>query len=165
MPNGLASKNSIFEFSRFVARFFAQPGKRQSVFAGVALMEEFDVENRGANQGSSAIQRVNINMEDFGTTGFSSAVDLPKPLYVWPTSQNKNHPGFVRLYTDLELEAKRLSGRQPGLAVTLPPLRGGLACSVRFNTFSHDDADTPPERLSGHLRCPRRYRARPEQWR
>jgi hypothetical protein len=77
--NSLESKNSIFKpFSR-IAKFFSEPVTCQSFFSGVALMENFDVKTRGSNKGTSAMQRAEINLEDFGTTDFFSAVGLPKP--------------------------------------------------------------------------------------
>jgi CRISPR/Cas system CSM-associated protein Csm2 small subunit len=77
--NGLESKNSIFKPFSFIAKFFSQPDKCQSFFAGIALMENFDVKTRGPNKGTSAMQRAGINLEDFGATDFFSAVGLPKP--------------------------------------------------------------------------------------
>lgn len=77
--NALESKHSIFKpFSR-IAKFFSQPDTCQSFFAGIALMENFDVKTRGPNKGTSAMQRAEINPEDFGATDFFSAVGLPKP--------------------------------------------------------------------------------------
>lgn len=77
--NVLESKNSIFKpFSR-IAKFFANLGRCEAFFAGVALMENFDVKTRGAHQDTSAMQRAGINLEDLGATDFFSAVGLPKP--------------------------------------------------------------------------------------
>jgi len=77
--NALESKNGIFKpFSR-IAKFFPLPERCQSFFAGVALMENFDVKMRGTNQGTSAMQRAKINLDDFGATDFFSAVGLPMP--------------------------------------------------------------------------------------
>lgn len=77
--NALESKNGIFKpFSR-IAKFFSNPDSCQSFFASVALMENFDVKTRGPNKGTSAMQRAEINLEDFGATDFFSAVGLPKP--------------------------------------------------------------------------------------
>jgi hypothetical protein len=77
--NALESKNGIFKpFSRS-AKFFPLPERCQSFFAAVALMENFDVKPRGPNQGTSAMQRANINLIDFGATDFFSSVGLPKP--------------------------------------------------------------------------------------
>ncbi len=42
-------------------------------------MENFDVKTRGPNQGTSAMQRAKINLDDFGAVDFFSAVGLPKP--------------------------------------------------------------------------------------
>lgn len=77
--NALESKNSIFKPFSLIAKFFSKPEKCQSFFAGVALMENFDVKTRGPNKGTSAMQRAEINLEDFGATDFFSAVGLPKP--------------------------------------------------------------------------------------
>lgn len=77
--NALESKNSIFKPFSLIAKFFPQLDKCQSFFAGVALMENFDVKTRGPNKGTSAIQRAGINLEDLGATDFFSAVGLPRP--------------------------------------------------------------------------------------
>ena len=42
-------------------------------------MENFDVKSRGVHQGTSAIQRAEINLEDLGAADFFSAVGLEKP--------------------------------------------------------------------------------------
>jgi hypothetical protein len=77
--NALESKNGLFKpFSR-IAKFFPQPTTCQSFFAAVALMENFDVKTRGTHKDTSAMQRAQINLEDFGATDFFSAVGLPKP--------------------------------------------------------------------------------------
>ena len=77
--NALESKNSILKpFSR-IAKFFPLPTRCQAFFAGVALMENFDVKSRGPHQGASAMQRAEINLDDFGATDFFTAVGLPKP--------------------------------------------------------------------------------------
>jgi hypothetical protein len=77
--NMLESKNSLFKpFSR-IAKFFPQPTRCTSFFCGVALMENFDVKTRGPNKNTSAMQRAQINLDDFGATDFFSAVGLPKP--------------------------------------------------------------------------------------
>jgi hypothetical protein len=77
--NALESKNSIFKpFSR-IAKFFSNLGRCEAFFAAVALMENFDVKTRGSHQGTSAMQRAGINLEDLGATDFFSAVGLPKP--------------------------------------------------------------------------------------
>jgi hypothetical protein len=77
--NALESKNSIFKPFSLIAKFFSKPERCQSFFAGVALMENFDVKTRGPNKGTSAMQRSEINLDDFGATDFFSAVELPKP--------------------------------------------------------------------------------------
>jgi hypothetical protein len=77
--NALESKNGILKPFSLIAKFFSQPITCQSFFAGVALMENFDVKTRGPNKDTSAMQRAKINLEDFGATDFFSAVGLPKP--------------------------------------------------------------------------------------
>lgn len=42
----------------------------------VALMENFDVKERGKNKGTSAIQRAEINLDDLGAKDFFEAVGL-----------------------------------------------------------------------------------------
>jgi hypothetical protein len=77
--NSLESKNSILKpFSR-MAKFFPEPATCAPFFCGVALMENFDVKTRGVNKGTTAMQRAQINLEDFGAADFFSAVGLPKP--------------------------------------------------------------------------------------
>jgi hypothetical protein len=51
----------------------------EGFFAGMALVENFDVKTRGIHQGTSAMQRAAINLEDLGATNFFSAVGLQKP--------------------------------------------------------------------------------------
>lgn len=82
--NALESKNSIFKpFSR-MAKFFPVPECCQLLFAGVSLMENFDVKSRGPNQGTSAMQRAAINLDDFGAVDFFTAVGLPQPQISLP---------------------------------------------------------------------------------
>ncbi len=76
--NALESKNGILKpFSR-IAKFFPRPARCQAFFAGVALMENFDVKTRGPHRGTSAMQRAQINLDDFGATDFFTTVGLPK---------------------------------------------------------------------------------------
>jgi hypothetical protein len=76
--NSLESKNALFKpFSRIAKSFrLATAG---DFFAGVALMENFDVKSRGLHQGTSAMQRAAINLDDLGATDFFTAVGLDKP--------------------------------------------------------------------------------------
>jgi hypothetical protein len=76
--NALESKNSLFKpFSRTAKSFRLATG--QLFFAAVALMENFDVKQRGIHHQTSAIQRAAINLDDLGATDFFSAVGLDKP--------------------------------------------------------------------------------------
>lgn len=76
--NSLESKNGIFKpFSRLAKSFRLATG--QTFFAGVALMENFDVKSRGIHQGTRALQRAGINLDDLGATDFFAAVGLEKP--------------------------------------------------------------------------------------
>lgn len=77
--NALESKNSIFKPCSRIAKFFPCLESCESFFAGVALMENFDLKTRGIHRQTSAIQRAEINLEDLGATDFFSAVHLPKP--------------------------------------------------------------------------------------
>lgn len=77
--NDLESKNSIFKpFSR-IAKYFPVPRHCQSLFAGVSLYENFDIKMRGPNRGTSAMQRAEIDLSDFGASDFFTAVGLPPP--------------------------------------------------------------------------------------
>lgn len=77
--NSLESKNSLLKpFSR-IAKFFPKPTTSETFFCGVVLMENFDVKIRGSNKGTCAMQRAQINLDDFGATDFFSAVGLPEP--------------------------------------------------------------------------------------
>ena len=76
--NALESKNGLFKpFSRLAKSFLLTTG--QAFFAGVALMENFDVKERGLHQGTSAIQRAGVNLDDLGAADFFSAVGLVRP--------------------------------------------------------------------------------------
>jgi hypothetical protein len=77
--NALESKNGIFKPFSLMAKFFPLPERCQSIFAAVALMENFDVKTRGPNKDTSAMQRAKINLDDFGATDFFSAVGLSEP--------------------------------------------------------------------------------------
>jgi hypothetical protein len=77
--NALESKNGLLKPFSLIAKFFPLTERCQSLFAAVALMENFDVKTRGPNQGTSAMQRAQINLDDFGATDFFSAVGLPEP--------------------------------------------------------------------------------------
>jgi hypothetical protein len=77
--NALESKNGLFKPFSLIAKFFPLPERCQSLFAAVALMENFDVKTRGPNKGTSAMQRAQINLDDLGATDFFSAVGLPEP--------------------------------------------------------------------------------------
>ena len=67
--NALESTNSRFKPFSLIAKSF-RLATGQNFFAGVALMENFDVKSRGCNQGTNAIQRAGINLEDLGATDF-----------------------------------------------------------------------------------------------
>jgi hypothetical protein len=76
--NSLESKNALFKpFSRIAKSF--RLSTAGNFFAAVALMENFDVKNRGIHVGTCAIQRAGINLDDLGATNFFSAVGLDKP--------------------------------------------------------------------------------------
>lgn len=77
--NALESKNSLFKpFSR-IAKYFPRWQSCQALFAGVALMENFDVKTRGRHTGTSAMQRAEVDLAEFGAADFFEAVGLPAP--------------------------------------------------------------------------------------
>jgi transposase-like protein len=76
--NALESFNSRFKPFSLMAKSF-RLSTAQHFFAGVALMENFDVKTRGRNRGTCAIQRAGIDLNDLGTADFFSAVGLEKP--------------------------------------------------------------------------------------
>lgn len=77
--NALESKNSLFKpFSR-IAKYFPCWHSCQAFFAGVALMENFDVKTRGCHAHTSAVQRAEVDFAAFGATDFFGAVGLPVP--------------------------------------------------------------------------------------
>ena len=77
--NAIESNNGLLKPFSLIAKFFPLPEGCQSLFAGVSLMENFDVKTRGPNKGTSAMQRAEINLDDLGATDFFSAVGLPEP--------------------------------------------------------------------------------------
>ena len=76
--NALEGKNSIFKPFSLIAKSF-RLATGQNFFAGVALMENFDVKTRGLNKGTSAIQRAGINLDDLGAPDFLTTVGLKRP--------------------------------------------------------------------------------------
>ena len=66
--NALESTNGRLKPFRLIAKAFRLP-TAQNFFAGVALMENFDIKSRGLNRGTSAIQRAGINSDDLGADG------------------------------------------------------------------------------------------------
>ena len=76
--NSLESKNALLKPFSKIAESFHLP-TAQNFFAGVVLMENFDVKSRGLHQGTSAIQRGQVNLDDLGASDFFSAVGLEKP--------------------------------------------------------------------------------------
>ena len=77
--NALESKNSIFKPVSRIAKFFPSFLNCQLIFAGVALMENFDVKERGVNKGTSAMQRAGINFDELGGKDFFEVVGLQVP--------------------------------------------------------------------------------------
>jgi len=74
--NLLESKNSIFKPFARIAQSFQRSETCEWFWSGVALMEDFDVKERGVHQGTSALQRAEINLEDLGAHTFFEAVGL-----------------------------------------------------------------------------------------
>ena len=80
--NSLESKNSIFKPFSLIAKYFSSPERCQLFFAGVALMENFDIKTRGKNKGTNAMQRAKIDLDDFGANDFFTTVGLEKPQII-----------------------------------------------------------------------------------
>ena len=77
--NDLENKNSLFKVFSRVAKYFPKPQRAQAFFAGIALMENFDVKMRGVHKGTNAIQRAGIDLTALGAHDFFSAVGLGLP--------------------------------------------------------------------------------------
>ena len=80
--NSLESKNSILKPFSLIAKYFSSPVRCQSFYARVALMENFDIKTRGKNKGTSAMQRAEIDLNDFGGRDFFTTVGLEKPQLI-----------------------------------------------------------------------------------
>ena len=74
--NALESKNSIFKPFERIAQAFQSGESCEAFLSGVALMEDFEVKTRGVHQGTSAMQRAEINLDDLGAQSFFEAVGL-----------------------------------------------------------------------------------------
>ena len=74
--NALESKNSLFKPFERTAQAFQSAESCEAFLSGVALMEDFDVKTRGVHQGTSALQRAEINLDDLGAHSFFEAVGL-----------------------------------------------------------------------------------------
>jgi len=65
-------------------------------------MENFDVKTRGPHQGTNAMRRAKIDLDDFGATDFFSAACLPagrwvcrNRKYLWLLSQGKEPSQYL----------------------------------------------------------------------
>jgi len=74
--NALESKNSILKAFSKQAKSYQKAETCEKTMNGIALMENFDVKERGKNKGTFAIQRAGINMDDLGAKNFFEAVGL-----------------------------------------------------------------------------------------
>ena len=74
--NLLESKNSLFKIFARIAQSFQRSDTCERFWSGVSLMEDFDVKPRGLHQGTSAMQRAEINLDDLGAHSFFEAVGL-----------------------------------------------------------------------------------------
>lgn len=74
--NSLESKNSILKKFALIAQSFQRSESCEWFWNGVALMENFDVKQRGLHRGTSAIERAEINLDDLGAHSFFEAVGL-----------------------------------------------------------------------------------------
>ena len=74
--NLLESKNSIFKLFGRIAQSFQRSETCEWFWGGVALMENFDVKQRGPHAGTSAMERAGVNLDDLGAQSFFEAVGL-----------------------------------------------------------------------------------------
>lgn len=74
--NSLESKHSIFAILRRRSKSFQTDRTCEATFCGVALAQNFDVKTRGVNQGTSAMQRAGIKLDDLCAQDFFDAVGL-----------------------------------------------------------------------------------------
>jgi len=74
--NLLESKNSIFKMFARIAQSFQRSETCEYFWSGVALMENFDVKQRGLHLGTSAMERAEVNLDDLGAHSFFEAVGL-----------------------------------------------------------------------------------------
>lgn len=74
--NSLESKNSILKPFSKQAKSYQKADTLEKAMNAVALMENFDVKERGKNKGTCAIQRAGINLDDLGAKDFFDAVGL-----------------------------------------------------------------------------------------
>ena len=65
-----------------IAKYFSSPVRCQSFFAGVALMENFDIKTRGKHKGTNAMQRAKIDIDEYGAEDFFTTVGLEKPQLI-----------------------------------------------------------------------------------
>jgi hypothetical protein len=72
----LESKNSIFKIFGGIAQSFQRSDTCDWFWNGVALMEDFDVKQRCLHQGTSAMERAGINLDDLSAHSFFEAVGL-----------------------------------------------------------------------------------------
>jgi hypothetical protein len=71
--------DSLFKpFSRMV-EYFPRQRSCQTFFAGVALMENFDVKTRGRHDGPSEVQRAEVDLAEFSAADFFEGVGIPPP--------------------------------------------------------------------------------------
>ena len=59
-----------------MAQSFQRSETCEWFWSGVALMENFDVKQRGLHPGTSAMERAEINLDDLGAHSFFEAVGL-----------------------------------------------------------------------------------------
>lgn len=79
-------------------------------------MENFDIKNRGPNAGTNAMQRANINLDDFGATDFFSTVGLAKPQISQISWLRSNHAATSQLFATDSVGLSELMVDSPSLA-------------------------------------------------
>ncbi len=79
--NSVESKNSLFSIFRKKKKGFGSTESMVEFFSAVALMENYDVKTRGINQGTNAMMRAGIDLNEFGGQDFFEAIKLDEILF------------------------------------------------------------------------------------
>jgi hypothetical protein len=88
--NSIESKNSIFKKFAKILKCLKDNDRLEEFYSAVALMENYDVKDRGINKGTSAFMRAGVNLEEYGAHDFFEAVGLEEIVLGKNTSAETN---------------------------------------------------------------------------